>query len=373
MKKILSVISGNIESGGVETYLKNVYERINFENLQIDILVPGKIIYEPYAKAYRTIGCTLKVLNISQNNKFRYIKLYQKLNQILKKEKYNLIHINTCNITIQALILAAAKRNNIPERISHSHGTMFPCGNISEYIRNIMRSSINKNTTLRLACSQIAAESLFSSKYVENTIIAKNGIEVDKYIFDKKTRNLLRKKNGWKDFFIIGSVGRLSHEKNYKFVLYVFTKTLKKCPNAKLVIAGDGEELESLHKLASTLGILNNIEFLGIRKDIPELMQCFDVFVLASKREALGIVNIEAQATGLPCVVSDAIPKEVNITGLVHFLSLNEKLDVWSEEIRKVQENTSRTDHRNILKQKGYDLADSYQIIDNLYHGKINR
>lgn len=212
MKRVLSILSGNIESGGAETYLKNLYENINMERIQIDIIVPGHIVYEPYSETFKSLGCTLVVLNIPQENRGRYAQLRKRLVELLDKKQYYLMHVNTGNLTIQAICLSVAKKYQI-KTISHSHGTLYPCGKIQGLIRNIMRNSVNRNADYKVACSKKAGESLFGVNHINEVIIAKNGIYLDKYGVDPVRREHLRKEMGINDYFVIGSVGRLSIEK----------------------------------------------------------------------------------------------------------------------------------------------------------------
>lgn len=366
------MISGNIESGGVETYLKDVYERINMNDLSIDVLVPGEIKYDPYADFFRKLGCKLIVCKIPQNNKMRYISLYKAVLQHLNRYKYDLIHVNTGNVTIQAVVLAAAKWKKVPIRISHSHGTVYTGGRLHETIKKAMRNYINRNATIKLACSYLAAESLFGKSHASEVIIAKNGINAENYRFDFKVRDRVRTDNGWNDKFIIGSVGRLAPEKNYSFILKVFKEILLLNEDCILVLVGDGEEKKRLKEEAVKLEIVNKVQFLGVRRDVPSVMQGYDVFVLASKREALGIVNIEAQATGLSCIISDAIPKEVDVTGNVTFLSLNDSYRKWAEVILRASDNDKRKDCSCIVKEHGFNLSDSYKVIEDIYRFNIH-
>lgn len=371
MIRVLSIISNNIESGGVESYLINAYKHINLENTKIDLLVPGKVVFKEYEEEFKRLGCRIIQLNINDKGLKRIKALFYSFNKIMKEHEYDVVHVNTGNISIEAIALKCAYKAKIPIRIAHSHGTVFITGKVQEIIRGFLRSRINKYATERLACSTTAANALFGIKYVNDTVIAKNGIDADKYDFDIDIRRSIRKENDWEESFIIGSVGRIAPEKNYGFILEIFEKIYREYPNAKLVLVGDGEEKEPLEKKADLLGIHNNVKFMGVRKDVAKLLQGFDVFVLPSKREALGIVNIEAQATGLPCVVSDVIPREVDLTGLVSFVSLNDDINIWIKTIMKYKEMKTRHSCVDIVKKSGYDFSTSYDVIDELYNKRI--
>lgn len=371
MKKILSVICGNVETGGVEKYLLNAYENIDHKGLKIDIFIPGKIVYEPYADSYRQLGCNLLIMNNvpkPQLSKLWYLRLFCDLRKVLAQKRYDLIHINTGNLTIQTIALYLAKKHKIGVRVAHSHGTLYTGGKIKEIVKGWMRKSVNRNATKKLACSYAAAYSLFGKDESNSVIIAKNGIDIQRYKYDESIRKRIRKENGWDGKYVIGSVGRLSPEKNYEFVLKVFSKLIKKYPDSLLVIAGDGGEKHKLERLAKILKIDDKVKLIGVRDDVPELMQGFDVFTLASKREAFPIVSIEAQTTGLPCVVSDAVPKEVNVTGGVSFISLTENTSKWIKTIMNKITHFNRIDRSIEITRLGYDMSKAYLIINDLYH-----
>ena len=370
MRKILSIVSNNIEAGGVESYLINCYKHINIEDVEIDLLVPGKIVYQKNAEDFISLGCNIIELHIYESGIKRICRLFLSLSKIMKSRKYDIVHVNTGNLTIEAIALRCAKNNGIPIRVAHSHGTLYTMSKAQEFVRSCLRYKINSSVTHRLACSTSAAEALFGEKYINSTIIAKNGIDAEKYIYKPQIRERVREENGWNDSYIIGSVGRIAPEKNYGFVLQVFEKVLEKIPNSRLILIGDGEEKLSLEEEAKIRRISSKVSFLGIRKDVPELLQGIDIFVLASKREALGIVNIEAQASGLHCIVSDVIPKEVNLTGRVSFLSLDSGIDKWAEKIIQTKDSIERKDLTDIIKEKGYDFSTSYRIIEEIYHSK---
>lgn len=367
MPRILSIVSNNIDSGGVESYLLNAYKNIDLTGITIDLVAPGKIVYRKNADEFEKLGCRILTLGITEGPT-RILKLYYGFKKIMKNGRYDLVHVNTGNLTIEAVALMCAARARIPLRIAHSHGTVYITGYVQEKIRDILRSIINRNATYKLACSLSAAEALFGKEALDDVIIAPNGIDAHKYIYCEKLRNQIRKRQKWEGKYIIGSIGRLAPEKNYSFLLKVFKRVKGIEPNSHLVLIGDGEERKTLIAEAIELDIENDVEFLGVRDDVPALLQGFDVFSLVSKREALGIVNIEAQASGLPCVVSDVVPREVNLSGNVVFLSLSEKQENWAEELLKFKDGFSRIDGTDLVISKGYDFSTSYKDLEEIYN-----
>ena len=282
MNRVLAIVSNNIESGGVESYLINAYRNIDLQE-------------------FKRLDCNIITCNIKSGGVKRIMQLYKYIYSTIQNGKYDIMHVNTGNLTVEALAHVCARKAEIPIRIAHSHGTVYRAGKVQEMVRSILRKIINKNATHRLACSSTAAVALFGKEHIKDIFIVKNGIDISKYSYTEENRNLVRFENGWTNHFIIGSVGRLAPEKNYEFAIHILRCLISKMPNSKLVLIGDGEDKSKLMQTVNECGLNEYVEFLGIRNDVPRLLQGMDVFLLPSKREALGIVNIEAQATGLPC------------------------------------------------------------------------
>ena len=371
MKRILSIISNNIEAGGVEFYLCKVWDKIDLHDIRIDLLVPGHVVSSQYADILTKIGCSIIELNINEQGIQRYIKLLKSLRHILKEHSYDVLHVNTGALFMEAIALTMG--SEIPIRIAHSHGTVIKRNALMELCRDLLRMLIVKNATYMLACSKSAAISLYGKKYADKAIIAKNGIEVETYRFNGEIRKRIRQNNGWNNQFVIGCVGRIAWEKNHKYLLQIFDSLHEKYSSSRLVIIGTGTLEGEIKEQANKLGLEKNIQFMGVRTDVNELVQGLDVFVLPSIREALGIVNIEAQASGLHCIVSDVVPGEVNVTGLVDFLSIHESPELWANKILEYNNGYERKDTTQIIKNQGFDLSASATIIDQLYHSEIKK
>ena len=155
---------------------------------------------------------------------------------------------------------------------------------------------------------------------------------------------------------VIGHVGRFNPQKNHPFLLEIFSALLKKEPSAVLLLVGGGEDLPKIQAKAQTLGIAENIRFLGVRSDVADLMQAMDVFVFPSLYEGLPVTMVEAQASGLPCLISDKVPEECIITeGLVDVMPLSASADAWAEKVLK-KRKCSRTDHSEEVAAHGFDI-----------------
>lgn len=189
----------------------------------------------------------------------------------------------------------------------------------------------------------------------------KNGIDINQFTdVDMRDVASVRKELNIPDEAkIIGHIGRFSESKNHIFILQVLKEILKRDVNFIAVLVGDGPLKSSIELKAKELGINNNIRFLGVRKDIPRLLKAFDVFLFPSLFEGFGIVTLEAQCSGTPCIVADTIPRNTDMgLGIISFISLDEKLEVWSGEINKalLKEKPERSKIINNISKLGFDI-----------------
>jgi glycosyltransferase involved in cell wall biosynthesis len=185
-------------------------------------------------------------------------------------------------------------------------------------------------------------------------------------------RNKKRTELGIKDEFVVGHVGRLSYQKNHKFLIKIFNELLKSEPNSLLILVGVGEKEEEIKKQVKELGIDSKVKFLGNRSDVNELYQAMDVFVMPSFFEGVPVVGIEAQFSDVPCVFSDKVPDEVKFNSKTKFVSLEATLNEWVntvKESKKMERNSKNGDMEN----SRYDINVAYSILENYYMNIVNK
>lgn len=199
-----------------------------------------------------------------------------------------------------------------------------------------------------------------------------NAIDCSKFCFDSEIRNEMRKSLHIEDKFVVGHVGRFTYQKNHGFLIDVFNEIHKINPKAVLLLIGDAVGNMSYYEKAKQkvqqYGLTGCVQFLGMRNDVPLLMQAMDCFVFPSKFEGLGIVGVEAQAAGLPCFFSDTITQELGITKLAHFISLNESPAKWAEIILN-NRKTERKDMQPEIAAEGYDVKYEIHKLEKIYQG----
>ena len=315
-------ISGNMNMGGQETFIMNIYRNIDRSKIQYDFVVHSKK-KGYYDKEIEKLGGKIyRITPISQN----IYKHCKELKNIIKSGGYNIVHRHTSS-SIAFIDLLVAKICKVKKRIVHSHSNRTKKASL---LNIICRPFLNILATKKLACSMEAKKWLYGKK-TSNCTILYNAIEIDKFIFKKEIREKIRKEYNCKDKFIIGHVGRFSLEKNHEFILKLFKELQKQVNNIELWLIGDGELKQHILNQAEELKIKNKIRFFGIIKNVEDVLQAMDIFIFPSIYEGLGISLIEAQISGLKCIVSKNIQSEAIITDNVICKELT--IDEWKKDI----------------------------------------
>lgn len=355
--RILQCVN-DMHRAGLETMLMNYYRNIDRTKIQFDFLT-----HRPYKSDYDDEISSLggKVYYAPRLYPQNYPKYFKWMKQFFKDHpEYKIVH---SHIDVMSYLpLLAAKKNNIPIRIAHSHSTSID-KDIKYIMKRYFKSKIKKVATHNLACGEKAGKFLFKDNHFD---IIPNAVDAQKFYFDKDIREKKRKELGVENKFVIGHVGRFCYPKNHKFLIDVFNEIAKKDENATLLLIGVGENYDKIKNYVSELQLNNKVKFLGNRADTNELYQAMDVFVLPSIFEGIPLVGIEAQFADLPCIFSDAISKEVEFNDKVQYISLNEDLKRWTEIILKYK-NDKRKKERKAIKNSNYDIKNSHNILENYY------
>lgn len=348
-------IIGKMVGGGVESVVMNYYRHVDRSRVQFDFLVDADSTRVP-TEEIRSLGG--RVFEIPP---YQHPVAYRKaLLRLFRAERWTIIHshINTLSV----FPLSAAKAAGVPVRIAHSHSTMGK----GEYGKNLMKLALRPFATIypthRFACSNYAGVWLFGESAF--TVIP-NAIELRDFRFSERTRQEVRSELGLaSDTLLIGHVGRFVPQKNQLFLVNVLAQVLEQAPKTMLAFVGDGPEKESVIEYVKKLGIQDRVLFLGQRSDVNRLYQAFDVFCLPSIYEGLPLVGIEAQRSGLPCFFSNAVSREVDITGSVEFLPVN-STDDWVESLRECNVTKRLTFSDQVF--DSYDIDKQGETLTDLY------
>lgn len=357
MIRVLQCVN-DMHRAGLETMLMNYYRNIDRSKIQFDFLT-----HRPYKSDYddEIISLGGKVYYAPRLYPQNYSKYFKWMEQFFKEHpEYKIVHSHIDAMSY--LPLKAAKRAGVPVRIAHSHNTSID-KDFKYILKQYFRSRINSVTTDFCACGEEAGKFLFGD--VRYTIIP-NAIDISKFLFHSEIRRKKREELNIENEFVIGHVGRLSYQKNHKFLVQIFNKFVVQNPNSMLLLIGVGEKEEEIKKQVEGFGLGEKVKFLGNRTDVNELYQVMDIFVMPSFFEGVPVVGIEAQFAGLPCIFSDKVPKEVKFNQKTDFLGLDEPLEIWTKTIEKYK-NDSREQLLGELENSFYNIKKAHTLLENYY------
>ena len=341
-----------MDRGGAETMVMNYYRHIDRTKVQFDFLVhrEKRGAYDDEIEALG--GKIYRLCPIYPQNFARYKRELRSF--FHAHPEYTIIHSHMSELGYFAF--REAKRQGVPVRICHAHNA--PHGfDLKMIMRTYFKKRMMPYLTHMFMCGAESGKWLFGKENESQFIMLNNAIDAAAYRYDPAKRAAIRQQLGLTDAFVIGHVGRFNLQKNHPFLLSVFAALLKKEPHAVLLLAGGGEDMPRMQELARTLGISTQVRFLGVRSDIPDLMQAMDVFVFPSLYEGLPVTMVEAQAAGLPCLISDKVPPECILTkDLVEVVPLAVGAEVWADKILE-KRNTPRTDRSAEIAAHGFDIT----------------
>jgi len=352
-KRLLCFVS-SMDAGGAETFLMKIYRIIDKRKYQFDFVVNSskegfydKEIYKLGGKIFYVPPKSANVFEFAYN-----------VYKIVKSNKYNYC-LRMSAHSFGALDLLIAKFAGTKQLVLRSTNSGNSNGGVSSLLDKAFFWLPIFVPTVKIAPSTEAADFVFGKNYAKSrkVTILKNAILIESYKFDVKKRNSIRKELGLENKLVVGHIGRFNVQKNHKFLVEIFKEVADSNDNAILLLVGKGEIEKDIKIQIKNLNLCKKVVFTGIRKDVPSLLMAMDVMVFPSFFEGMPNVIIEAQATGLPCLLSNKITKEVAITDAVTFLSLETKCYEWSNMVLN-KKNIHREVYAERVKCAGYDIRD---------------
>lgn len=364
MIKVL-VIGYSNNRGGVETFIKNVFTNMNRDNLEFHFTT-----FQPIGNNYEALLEGGAVIHSVVENRHNPIKYYKFWTRFFRENKFDVILYNVCDI-VSIDLLKFSKKANVPVRVIHSHssGLQFELNAFHKIEERFSRRVLDKYATHFWACSDVAGRWMFDN--IEYKII-KNGINLERFHFNETLRKKKRQEFELTDEDkVIILVGRIEDVKDPLRALSIFEQYSSIRKNIKLFYVGSGV-LEDTLKNEISKKNLNNVSILGSRDDVAEIMMASDVFLMTSKFEGLPFVLVEAQATGLPCVVIDNVSFESKITDLVEFVENDADLDVWASNIDvALSRKINREDYSTIVANEGFDIRNTAKMIEDFIKDNV--
>lgn len=360
--RVLHVLQ-RMEAGGTQAMLMNVYRRIDRSRLQFDFLVE----YEEsqfYDDEIESLGGRIFRTNLRKDgNVLHFMKVLKKL---VRENHYRIIHAHTYSIGY--FVLKVAEREGVAVRIAHSHNNSMSGFTIP--LKIVMKSLFPIHATNFMACSDEAGHFLFGDRDV---LIVKNAIDVSRFEFNAKIRDEVRRELGLVGYFVVGNVGRLHQQKNQAFLMRIFQELVALRSDARLLMVGDGPLRDELEEKAAKMGISDRLSLLSNRSDMDRLYQAMDVFVLPSLYEGLGIVALEAQASGLPAICSDGVAEDANVSPLFRRCSLADAPTEWANAICNVAGIRDSKIGADGVKAHGFDVEKSAIVLQDWYLRRVAR
>lgn len=361
-------IMGKWLGGGVEAVVMNYYRHIDRTKIQFDFVCDDDSTNIPYEEIESMGG---KVILIPPYQKaFQYQK---QLRQILKQSNYEIVHSHINTLSVFSLF--AAKCANVPVRIAHSHSTTNKKEKKKNLMKQLLRPFSKLFATNYMCCSELAGRWLFGNREYdkENVYLLNNAIDLDKFKYDQVVRKEVRQDlNINEDTLVIGHIGRFVEQKNHNFLIDIFKEVYKKNNDSILLLAGQGPKIEEIKEKVRAYNLQDNVVFLGQRSDANRLYQAFDVFLLPSLYEGLPVVGVEAQATGLLCLLSNDMTKETKVLESTQFLPLTITSCDWSDILLN-NYKIKRYSNINKFTEMGFNIKTEASKLANMYCNLLER
>lgn len=348
MKYILHIIA-KLYIGGAEKVARDIglYAPEGYENHYVVFGNEVGVYEQPL------IDCGCKVFHIPAPGE-SYPEFVKNLKNLMREYKYEAVHAHT--MFNAGWVMLAAKQMNVPVRVAHAHSAL---DNGSGFVKGIYETAMRKLmlncATDLVSCGVDAGNRLFGEKaFSERGQLILNGIDTAQFAFNAETREKMREKLGLQNKFVVGHAGHLADVKNQKFLVELMPELLKRKENAVLLLLGEGEDRKMLEDKISGLGLNDKVIMTGNVPNVYDYLCAMDVFAFPSLYEGMPLSIVEVQANGLPCVISDRVPRDVFLTDLLSALSID-SAEPWIDAICSAQRNDPE-EYAAILKESGFDI-----------------
>ena len=353
------VLSNLRKSNGVSSFAMNYYNRLDHDKIHVDFAI-YQVQDNPYDETIKQNGSTIFLLPSVKH----YAQHKAACEKILHDGRYNIIHDNTLMLSLP--LMKAAKKY-VPVRILHSHNSKLGETAAREIRNKITIPVLRQTATNYAACSKLAAKAMFGDA---NYKFIPNIIDSVLFKYSAENRDKVRKEFRVDNKFVVGTVGRPSEQKNPFFAIDVIEEAAKTIDNLEYWWIGSGPLDNDLYDYIQKKGLSDKVKLLGTRMDIPDLYQAMDCFFLPSLFEGLPVTAIEAQAMGLPCLISDTVTRELVYTDLVQYISLDNK-EEWIQALRDVSNRNDRTGRSQDLLSSQFADVNAGEFLEAYYRSLL--
>lgn len=364
MKRVLCLLSC-MNAGGAETFLMKLYRHLDRSQYQMDfcITVNEECFYN---EEIRSLGGRLFVIPPKSQNLRGY---KEGLRRVIRDNGYRYVLRITSNAA-GFLDLKLAKAAGAVRCSARSSNSSDGAGFATALIHRVGRLLWGRCVDVKLAPSELAGRYTFGDRAVERGEVQwlRNAVDLDTYRYDAAAAAAIRREFGIENRTVIGHIGRFNTQKNHPFLIAIFDEIQKRQPDAVLLLVGNGTLEHEIRADIEARGLSDRVIFTGVRADVPQLLSAMDVFVFPSLYEGMPNTVIEAQATGLPCVIADTITKEAAVTELVTYRPLTDPA-AWAETALSAIDKTARQDTRAAMAAQGYDIHTATERFTKLIFG----
>lgn len=363
--KVLAIVC-QLNRCGLENRLLDIIRKMDYKKVCIDVytyrMEKGLLDNEVIALG----GKVYYNLPLTPQNMFWYVKYFEKF--LREHPEYKIVHAHQdawCSVFCKGAYLAG-----VPVRIAHSR-TAISVFTIETFVKNVIRIPTRKYATHYFAVSSLAGEWLFGKKNMreKKVEIWKNAIDCHSFSYNPNVRKNRRKELGVEGKKVIIHVGNFNPFKNQVFLVDILEKISQQDDSAMLIFVGRAGEIDLMNRIKERIRekkLEDKILFLGSRSDIAELLQSADVFCFPSFFEGLPGAVLEAQAAGLPCIISSSITKEVCVLNTTVMVNLEQSVDEWANEVRNGF-SQNRCNTYETMAQAGFDINDLVMRLTKFY------
>lgn len=360
MLNVLYITDVLEKQNGISTFMMNYFRHFDRETLHIDFMVIDA--EKNLIKEIETAGSKIYYMPKLGLQNLIEVKQYFKNFFQINEKKYSVVHSHFCQM--DGIIFPIAKKNGVNLCMSHSHNSKISNYKLRAVRNRLMCVPIKYVSDVWAACSETAGVCLYGKKFLSSTKskIIRNAVDKKRFGFNPEIRRSLRKELNISDTIVLGTVGSMRPQKNHLFLIDIFYNLLKvegKTGRYKLIILGDGELRKHIQDKIEKYQIEHEVILMGVRNDTYRLFQAMDIYVLPSLYEGLPISGVEAQMSGLPCLMSDTITKEIDITG-IRYLSID-SVYPWIDAIKKLSNGLNndftRFDAISVMEKSGYEIS----------------
>ena len=362
MIRVLQEVA-TMDAGGVERLLYDYFNNLNNGDIAFDFVIFDREKEGIFEQSLIEKGCRIHCVPRLKGLGIPYIRALWK---IFKEGDYQVVHAHRGSRSFFVLLLAWAA--GVPVRIAHSHIAFEPDKNVIKHLKTVVFKRLTRIFATDLfACGDDAARFMWGTSDPKKVRKMTNAIDTNRFHDALAARSQIRSSLGIRDELVLGTVARIDVQKNPMYLLKIAEAVKKTGKKAVLLIAGSGPMEQEVKERAKEMGLEGFVRFLGVRKDIPQLLAAMDLFLLPSLFEGLPVTLIETQASGLPALVSDRVTREMDKVGLIRFLPLEEDASGWAEAIVSTPINEDRCAYARKVLEAGYDIADQAHQLGQFY------